>query len=216
MEVAITEYQALFAHISKLRKQLEKCSGQSLLDNYIEEILESRDLDYRIRLDDVILDASRALIRKCESIMHGSKGGNDTWFTRLARAYIKAHPLEYSEYTRRLVYTWMLFPLYFRFLMEDRNADDVFYGRKYSELCKKVGRFEIDKLIKLFNNVFLLNSAADVELRAGHDQMMALLLEHVEEENCHLWELLLERQELLDYQWFHTYWENEKKNIQGE
>lgn len=219
MESGVGRYERLFAHIGKLRAKLDACGRRSVLDNYLNDVLESRDLDYEMRLDDVVLEASHDLLHKCVALVRGYKLGNDTWFTRMARAYIEAHPLDFAETTSCLVYSWMLFPYFFRFLLEDHEADRVnrvLYGRQYRALCSLVGKQEIDRLIKLLDEALLLCSARDVELRAGYDQIMALLTAHLEDPNCRLWELLLDCPELLDYQWLRAYQEKENETEQGE
>lgn len=219
MESDVGRYERLFAHIGKLRAKLDACGRRFVLDSYLNYVLESRELDYGMRLDDVVLEASHDLLHKCVAIVRGYKLGNDTWFTRMARAYIKAHPLDFAETTNCLVYSWMLFPYFFRFLLEDHEADRVnrvLYGRQYRALCSLVGKKAVDRLIKLLDEALLLCSARNVELRAGYDQMMALLTVRLEDSNRRLWELLLDCPELLDYQWLRAYQEKENETEQGE
>ncbi len=216
MESDVSRYERLFAHIGKLRAKLDACGRRFVLDSYLNYVLESRELDYGMRLDDVVLEASHDLLHKCIAIVRGHKLGNDTWFTRMARAYIEAHPLDFAETTSCLVYSWMLFPFYFHSLLEDHEADRVnrvLYGRQYRALCSLAGKQEVDRLIKLLDEALLLCGARDVELRAGYDQMMALLTVRLEDSNRRLWELLLDCPELLDYQWLRTY---QKEKGQGE
>lgn len=216
MESDVGRYERLFDHVRAMRRKLEGSGKQRMLDDYLRYMFLSRDLDYGMRLDDVILEASHDLLHKCVAIVRGYKLGNDTWFTRMARAYIKAHPMDFAETTCCLIYSWMLFPHYFHYLTEEQNGDALYkilYGRQYRELCKLVDKCEVDRLVELFDEAFLLRGAKDVELRAGRDQMMTVLMEYLEDENCYLWQLFLERPELLDYQWLRTY---QKEKGQGE
>lgn len=219
MDCDTSRYERLFDQISKVRKKLSENNARTVLDDYLGYLLELRDLDYGLRLDDVILEASEALWRLCVALIRNHDIGNDTCFTRMARAYIEAHPLHYTVGTQAQIYSWMLFPFYFSYIIEDDTEDEIrriLYGRQYRSLCKLVGKDEMDLMIERFDEAFLLRQAKEIEFRTSYDQMMALLTKWIEETNCRLYELLLDRPELLDYQWLRTYQENEKEKEQGE
>lgn len=217
MECDTSRYERMFEHVSRAREKLETCGARAFFDDYLGYVLKARKLDYGLNLNNVILDASHSLWHMCLAMIRNYDLGNDTWFTRMAREYVRAHPLDYAEGTQALIYSWMLFPYYFSYIIEDNTEDDIYrilYGRQFKELCTLMGEDQIAYIIQLVDGAFMLQQAKEVEHRARYDQMMDLLTEWIEETNCRLYELLLDRSELLDYQWLHSYQKNEKE--QGE
>jgi hypothetical protein len=200
-------YEELFCFIREVREQLKKQGKNKLLERYLDCLLQSWEMDHGRRMSDELDDAYLALRRKCIAIMRDIKLGSDTWFTRLLRDYIDAHPMEYDEATCCAIYCWMLYPIYCEYLCEDVDdpVKQSMYDGLYEELCELVGRRTMRKLVRLFDDCFLVIKARSFVLRAGCDQMMELLASDQLDTGQPLMKLFLDKPELMDYDWIRNY-----------
>ncbi|MDO4356640.1 MAG: hypothetical protein Q4E13_09045 [Clostridia bacterium] len=204
------KYSEYFSLVRTLREQLLPTGKVYLLDDYLDGLYSCRETDHYADFDEQIEGPLIDLHRKCMAILSGNQLGSDTWFSRLMRAYVQAHPLdEFTRNTQCRIYCWVLFPTYYQYLletMEDTSEYQLVYGQQYELLCDLLGKRAMRRLARRFDACFGGVCGNQLLLRASCDRLMNRLMETTDTDQ-RLHELFLDRPELLDYPWIDAYME---------
>lgn len=205
------QYSEYFSLVRTLREKLLPTGKVGLLDDYLDALYSCRETDHYADFESQIEGPLIALHHKCMAILAGKKLGNDTWFSKLMRDYIQAHPLdEYVLITQCQIYCWVLFPSYYQYLLESMEEAPEYqrvYGEQYQRLCGVLGKEAMTELTRQFDACFGGVSGSQLLLRACCDRLLNRLVKRTEDTDQRLHELFLDRPELLDYPWIDAYME---------
>ncbi len=205
------QYAEFIARVRTMREKLRSMGRAELLEDYLNHLYRCQEEEHYLCFEDKLDEPMFTLRQKCMAILQNRKLGNDTWFSRLMRGYIQAHPLdEFTQITQCQIYCWTLFPAYYQYLtesMEDTPEYQRAFGRQYRQLCDLLGADEMERLVQLFEACFGAISGRMLMWRACCDHLLHVLMERTEDSSQRLHELFLDRPELLDYPWVEAYME---------